>query len=141
MALPSSLKEALQGGVSLAIQVELVYITPSFLLDNHSLNETHQFHIAHHTLSNRYMVHRDQETRPQLFATLDGLQEQIGVEAIRLMEQYIAKHRSIAAQSSAKPHLRLALNKAALPGPVRLSAFISKQWDFDTGWILWDFDN
>ena len=33
--------------------------------------------------------------------------------------------------------MRLALNKFKLPGPMRLNAFIAKQWDIDTGWISW----
>jgi len=36
--------------------------------------------------------------------------------------------------------MRITLNRYELPGPMRLQAFISGDWDVDTGWMTWEFE-
>lgn len=132
---------ALASGVPLSIELDFVYITPRILLENHSLLTRHEFKLERHALSNRFMVSHNNAARPELFATLIGLNDYLSAESLRLFAKYIKEHQPSVTSNSSVPHLRLALDKFKLPGPVRLSAFVSNQWEFDTGWITWDLEN
>ncbi len=135
------MQDALASGVPLSIELDFVYITPRILLDNHSLLVRHEFKLQKHALSNRFMVLHNNEPRPELFATLVGLNDYLSAESLRLFAKYIKEHQATVTSDASVPHLRLVLDKFKLPGPVRLSAFVSNQWEFDTGWITWDLEN
>ncbi len=135
------MREAVSNGVPLSIELDFTYITPRLLLDNHSVTQRHQFKIMRHALSNRFMVLHNDKSRPELFATFLGITDYIGSESIRLFSDYTQETKNLITSDESVAHLRLALDKYKLPGPVRLSAFVSNQWDFDTGWITWDFEN
>jgi hypothetical protein len=141
LSFTQQMRDALVSGVPLNLELDFVYITPRLFVDNHSLFERHAYEIKRHALSNRYMVLHNHETRPQLFATLIGLTDHLGSESLRLFAQYSRLHEAQVTTEASVPHLRLALDKYKLPGPVRLGAFVSNQWEFDTGWITWDFEN
>lgn len=133
--------EAIDSGVPLSLELRLVFITPRWFINNHSLPEQHQFQLTRHALSNRYMVRQNGQSRPLLFATFSGLRDYVRTESLRLFEHYAISHANVVTSENSKPYLRLALNKVELPGPVRIAAFASGQWDFDTGWISWEFAN
>ena len=130
--------EAIQASVPLSLELDLVYITERLLINNYSLLEQHQIVITKHALSNRYMVNTDNNLKPHIFSTVEAARQHIAQEALRLFAEYHQRHQALASSADSAAYLKLSLNKLSLPGPVRLTAFFTRQWDFNTGWIKWN---
>lgn len=139
--LTEQMREAIQSGIPLGFKLTLTYITPRLLLDNHSLSQTHDFKIERHRLSNQFLLWHNQESRPRAFTTLSAVSDYLASTALILTEQYVKTQSAELDTSSSFPAFRLAFDKYALPGPVRLTALWSSEWEFDTGWIRWESVN
>lgn len=126
-------QEAINNGVALKIDCEFANIESYLLLTLASNKKTHYFTLSRHALSNRYIVKRDNLSRPHMFSTIAEATNYITTQAVVLLESYT--------DYDADRKMRLRLNKFELPSPMRLQAFIFDEWDLDTGWLTWNFES
>lgn len=127
--LSSDVKDALDNGITLTFDCELKTEKKIWLFALPQNKIKHNFTLNYHSLSNRYLVRYFGAQAPKNFASSGEATEFISEQSVKFLNQYASK------QSGAK--MRLSLNKFKLLGPMRLNAFIAKQWNIDTGWILW----
>ncbi len=78
------------------------------------------------------MVRKDQQDRQHIFRSLLEAVNFIQSESVTLLGAYT--------KTNEHGQMRIVLNKYELPGPMRLQAFISREWDIDTGWIKWQYE-
>jgi len=130
--LSSDVKEALDNGITLTFDCELKTEKKLWLLSLAQNQIKYKFTLTHHSLSNRYLVQYIEAQPPKNFYSAREAIEFINEQSIKFLNQYASK------QNAAK--MRLSLNKFKLLGPMRLNAFIAKQWDIDTGWISWSHE-
>ena len=121
--------DAIDSGVSLTFNCEFAYITRWLLFDWKSLRFSHEFTISKHSLSDRYLVHRDDQATPLIFRSSSQGVQYIAKSTQNLFRQYVTQDPEL--------ELRVSLSKYDLPAPMRLSAFTSKSWEFDSGWKAW----
>jgi len=129
ITLSSEVKEALDNGITLTFNCELKTEKKIWLLSLPQNQAKYNFTLTHHSLSNRYLVHYLDTQPPKNFGSSGEATEFISEQSIKLLTQYSNQ------QSDAR--MRLSLNKFKLLGPMRLNAFIAKEWDIDTGWTSW----
>lgn len=125
LSLPA--REAINNGVMLQFACDYAALKSFGLLTYYSKQHHHQFVIQRHALSNRYVVRRDELETPRMFKSISEATSYISAQSLRLLEFYADQQQA--------PHLRLTLNKYALPGPMRLNAFIASSWNVDSGWV------
>ena len=98
----------------------------------HRWQKKHRFSVTHHALSDHYLVKLDNHANANLFRSLDAAMDYIATQSVALL----AAHTDTPEAYS----IRTNINKYELPGPMRLNAFISPDWDLDTGWVAWQSD-
>lgn len=130
--LSTQVKEAVDNGIILDFDCELAVINRFWLLSWKDKQKKAQFRLTHHSLSNRYLVYYNESQAPKIFHSANEATSFITEQSIKLFRQYTTEF--------SHPHMRLKLNKFKLLGPMRLNAFIAKQWNIDTGWISWSPD-
>ena len=121
--------EAIDSGISLTFNCEFAFITRWLLFDWKNVKFSHEFTISKHSLSDRYLVHRDDQATPIIFRSSSQGVQYIAKSTQNLFRQYVIQ--------DPKLELRVSLSKYDLPAPMRLSAFTSKSWNFDSGWKAW----
>jgi len=133
LELSNEAQEAINNGVSLTFDCDFAFRQSFWLFTLNKEIKQHQFRIVRHALSNRYIVHRDNLQRPHIFRSIDEATNFIVSQSMKLLKSYNETEKPFA--------MKLSLNKFALPGPMRLNAFISSAWTLNTGWIEWHFAN
>ena len=127
--LSNEAQEAVKNGVTLSFDCQLAIRQSYWLFTTETQRKRHVFMLVRQALSNRYIVKQDKLDTPHLFRTISQATSYIAEHALNLFEFY---------NSDEQPYsMRLSLNKYKLPGPMRLNAFISDDWELDTGWIAW----
>ena len=122
-------RQAIDNGVPLtfvcrfAMQKKFAFLT--WNTDYHA----HRFMVSRHVLSNRYLVRINNAQRPKIFASLTQTMAYISRVSLELFGNYSSLQNEY--------KMRLSLSKYELPGPMRLNAFISSDWNLDTVWIAW----
>ena len=129
ITLSADVKEALDNGITLTFDCEIKTEKKIWFLTLPQNQLKYNFILTHHSLSNRYLVHYTESQPPKNFGSASEATDFISEQSIKLLNQYASQ------QSDAK--MRLSLNKFKLLGPMRLNAFIAKQWSIDTGWGSW----
>jgi hypothetical protein len=127
--LSTEAQDAIQNGVAISFRCLFAKRQTIWFIERSSNVKEHRFSLMRHALSNRYIVKQDELDTPHIFRSLAEANNYIAVQTVLLLEHYNDSNNSYS--------LRLSLNKFDLPGPMRLNAFLSNAWDFDTGWILW----
>jgi len=122
-------QQAINNGVSLTFVCEFAMQKKYAFLTWNTAHHKHQFRVSRHALSNRYLVRTDNLQKPKIFVSLAQTMTYISSSSMHLFRNYIAKQ--------SKYKMRLSLSKYELPGPMRLNAFISSDWNLNTGWIAW----
>jgi len=126
-------QNAVNNGVSLTFDCDFANLQTLFFLNIPRNKTQHRFTLTRHTLSNRYIVKRDNLDTPHMFRTIPEASNYIVMQAIGLLEFYN--------ETDTNRKMRLSLNKYMLPSPMRLPAFIFNEWDLDTGWVRWEFES
>jgi len=122
-------EEAINNGVALTLESEYAKTKKWSGWSWYTNKKQHHFVIMRHALSNRYLVKRDQSETPQIFRSIPEALDFVAYQALLLLESY---------DSQADRHvMRVYLNKFKLPSPMRLNAFLSKAWDYNSGWQHW----
>ncbi|MBX2849209.1 MAG: DUF4390 domain-containing protein [Acidiferrobacterales bacterium] len=123
-------QNAINSGVKITIDCAFANIKHWLFLSVAENTKIHKFTISRHTLSNRYVVKRDDLSTPHMFRSIPEAMNYIGSQALGLMESYTS--------FDSQRRMRISLNKFELPAPMRLQAFLLSNWDLDTGWLAWD---
>lgn len=129
ISLSSEVERAVDNGVPLTFISEYAVVTQILFLKIPRQIQSHQFVVTHHTLSNRYLVSDGSDLPPSIFSSLTDTMNYVANSAMGLFNHY---------HSADTPYrMRFRLSKVDLPGPMRLSAFITADWDINTGWKKW----
>lgn len=125
--LSAEAEEAIDNGVRLVFDARYATSASLVIFSRYRTKHQHQFFVQRHSLSNRYIVRRDNLEIPRIFRSIQQAMRYISQQALILLEFYNDGEETV--------YMRLALDKYALPGPMRLNAFIASAWDIDTGWL------
>lgn len=121
--------EAIDNGISLTFVCEFAVRKKWLFFSLPSQIKRHTFIVSRHALSERYLAHQDDKPTPAIFRS--------SAQSVAFLSKSVKKlYRSYAAQQP-NIQLRVSLNKYELPAPMRLTAFTSAQWHFDSGWSQW----
>ncbi len=130
--LSEEVREAINHGVRLTFICEFAQHRTWLFLAWQDIQKEHRFVVSYHALSSRYLVQQDSEQSAALFRSLDNAMDFITSRSLSLLDSYSDTQHSYS--------LRVSLSKYELPGPMRLNAFISSDWNLDTDWISWQSD-
>ncbi|RBP48830.1 DUF4390 domain-containing protein [Arenicella xantha] len=129
IALSAEVARAVDNGVPLTFISEYAVVTQILFFKIPRHIQSHQFVVTHHALSNRYLVSDGSDLAPNIFSSLTSTMDYVASSAMGLFNHY---------HSPETPYrMRLRLSKVDLPGPMRLSAFITEDWDINSGWKKW----
>jgi len=135
--LSDDVQAAIDSGVSLTFENQFALAQNFFFIRWHSKLVQHDFVVTRHSLSNRYLVHESNNVEPNIFSSMHEAMAHIGETALARFSNYHAQQQP---HPSSMHKMRLRLSKTKLPGPMRLTAFIAKDWDLDSGWKSWHSD-
>ena len=131
--LSEQVEEAIDGGIALTFESEFAHIEHFLFISWPEQVKQHQFTVTRHALSNRYLVKQGSGLAPSMFRSKREAMSFISTSTLELFKRYHAQDTH-----SVEPHqMRLRLSISELPGPLRLSAFINKEWNLDSGWNTW----
>ncbi len=131
--LSEATRNAIDSGVSLTFICDFAVQKKWWFLTFPSEQQRHKFIISRHSLSNRYLVHRDDKPTPATFRSSSQGVAHISKSVQNLFAAYAREKPAI--------ELKVSLSKYDLPAPIRLTAFTSAQWNFDSGWGQWQSIN
>lgn len=127
ITLSAQVQDAINHGVALSINSAFAIRESWWFVKTSAKPRNHRFMIQRHALSNRYIVKRDDLDTPHIFITIPEATNYIAAQSVMLLEFY---------HDTDNPYsMRVSLNKFDLPGPMRLNAFLSSDWEMDTGWV------
>jgi hypothetical protein len=126
--------KALRSGVPLTLLVEVeIEEWREFLWDKRIGGIRQRYRIEHHALSGHYLVTNlatgDQDSFPSIEDAADSLGE--------LREIPVIDERSLRPGYRYEAAVRARLDLAALPGPLRLAAYLSSEWRIGSPWHRW----
>lgn len=133
--LAKEVEEAIDGGISLTFECEFAHIERFLFFAWPEKIKRHRFVVTRHALSSRYLVHQKGQLAPRIFSSKNESLNFIANQSMDLFLKYHTQDRQSGKQSR---EMRLRLSKTELPAPLRLSAFITKEWDLDSGWKAWE---
>jgi uncharacterized protein DUF4390 len=127
--------KALRSGVPLTLLVEVeIEEGREFLWDKRIGGIRQRYRIEHHALSGHYLVTNlatgDQDSFPSIEDAADSLGE--------LREIPVIDERSLRPGHRYEAAVRARLDLAALPGPLRLAAYLSSEWRIGSPWHRWE---
>ena len=125
--LSNEVQMAINNGVKLVFDCDYAKHQLIWLISRHKQYRHHQFELQRHSLSNSYVVRRDSLETQRIFRSIPEATTYISTQAALLFEFYHGQEKSIS--------VRVSLNKYALPGPMRLGAYLTQAWDLDSGWV------
>lgn len=131
--LSDSTLDAIDNGVSLTFVCEFAVIKRWGVFSWKTRKKKYEFVISKHALSDRYHVHKDDNPSPTIFQSSLMSVSQISKQVKRLYQEHLKKQPNT--------EVRIYLSKTDLPAPMRMAAFASSQWDFDSGWVTWPIVN
>jgi len=131
--LSASTVEAIDNGVSLTFECEFAVLRDWWLFKWPEQRQRHRFVISKHAISDRYLIHEDDKPTPEIFRSSSKGVYFISRSVQNLFRTYAREQPDL--------QLRISLNKYDLPAPIRLTAFTSEQWNFDSGWGAWQFED
>ena len=120
---------AIDNGVSLTFISEFAVPKQWGFLNWKTQKETHRFVISKHALSDRYHLYENGSPTPKIFRS----SSMSVIQVAKVIKRHFIDY------SEGKPSLvlRVYLSKTELPAPLRMTAFASSQWDYDSGWGQW----
>lgn len=131
--LSESTLDAIDNGVSLTFVCEFAVIKRWGVFFWKTDKKEHEFVISKHALSDRYHVHKDGSPSPAIFQSSLMSVAQISKLVKRLYQEHVKEQPNT--------EVRVYLSKTDLPAPMRMAAFASSQWNFDSGWGSWPVTN
>lgn len=133
--LAKEVEDAIDGGISLTFECEFAHVERFLFFSWPEQVKLHRFVVTRHALSNRYLVHQKGRLAPRIFSSKN---ESLNFIANQSMDLFLKYHAQDEDSGEGSHEMRLRLRKTELPAPLRLSAFITKEWDLDSGWKAWE---
>jgi hypothetical protein len=126
--------KALRSGVPLTLLVEVdIEELREFLWNKRIGGIRQRYRVEHHALSGHYLVTNlatgEQDSFPSIEDAADSLAE--------LREIPVIDERSLRPGYRYEAAVRARLDLAALPGPLRLVAYLSSEWRIGSPWHRW----
>ncbi len=132
--LSSAAREALEAGVPLTIELELVVIRHRrFWPDVETATLRQGFRLEYHALSQRYIVKNINSGEQRTFATLFSALNFLG----RINDLPIIDAALLEPGNRYDGRIRALLDKDDFPGPLQLLAFWRKGWSLESEWYRW----
>lgn len=130
--------DAVEHGVPVTIKFEMKLIQVRRWWLNKPLLEKQQFYvIKFHALSQQYLLSTEDATGHIAFSNLGSLLHYLGT----LESKPLAPSGYIKPDINYQVAVRASLDIEALPPALRPRAYISDEWDLDTGWYRWFVQN
>lgn len=127
--LSDQVEQAINNGVELTFICEFAVIRHFLFIKWPEQLKNHRFVVKHHALSNSYLVSNETDKAPKIFRSTTDTMNHIASQALRLFASY---------QLDNSPHqMRFRLSTYDLPAPMRLNAFVARDWKLNTGWTEW----
>lgn len=124
--LSNAIDEALQNGVSINLMTTLnLFAKRKYIWDEHIAQWAFTHQISYHSLTRRYILSSPQSNEDFSYSSLDDLLEQIETFSF---QSDILGDTMPQSESGYVLQLRIALDKAALPNPLRIMTYISPAW-------------
>ena len=119
----------MHNGVELTFVCEFALVNTFLFFAWPDQLKSHRFVLRHHALSNSYLVSEGASSGSHIFRSTTDSMDYVAARAMTLFAEY--------SESQPAYKMRLRLSKYELPVPMRLSAFITKDWDLNSGWEAW----
>ncbi len=129
--------EILENGISLTFSYTFVVeekVGLAWLEGEHD-HKTYNYTISYNALTRQYVVNSHRHKKYENFPTLS------------LALAYISEPKNMIVDiTKRQPNriyrggVRLKLDINELPTPLRIPAYLSKEWNLDTGWKYWEFN-
>jgi len=126
-------QNALKNGVPLLIQLDIQVREPHWYWDR-TLAELQQgYLLLYHALSGTFIIHNLNSGTQDHYRNLDTALDALGnVRNLPLIDAKL-----LAPDKDYVVRLRTHLDIESLPAPMRPLAYISADWDLDSGWYTW----
>ena len=132
--LSSDAREALEAGVPLTIELEMLVIRHRrFWPDVETATLRQGYRLEYHALSERYIVKNLNSGEQSTFATLFSALNFLG----RINTLPIIDASLLEPGNRYDGHIRVLLSKEDFPGPLQLLAFWRKGWSLESEWFRW----
>jgi hypothetical protein len=126
--------KALRSGVPLTLLVEVEIDEWREFLWNKRIGGIRQrYRIEHHALSGHYLVTNLATGEQDSFPSIEDAADSLG----ELLEIPVIDERSLRSGHRYEAAVRARLDLAALPGPLRLVAYLSSEWRIGSPWRRW----
>lgn len=136
--LSTEAREALEAGVSLAIEVEVEFLrSRRFWFDDSEANLLQTYDLQYHALSERYLVVNRNTGEQSSFANLFSALNFLG----RLTELPLIDAALIDPEEAYEIRVRTILSTEDFPGPLRLLTFWRRDWSLRSEWYTWPLDD
>ncbi|WP_428100317.1 DUF4390 domain-containing protein [Candidatus Rariloculus sp.] len=134
LRLSTESREALESGlpINIRVEVEIIHLR-RFLLDRETAALTQLYRLQYHALLERYTVRNVNSGNLDTFATLFAALNFLGrVDGLPLIDRAL-----LDPDRRYDIRLRVLLDMAQLPGPLRLLAFWRRDWSLGSEWYRW----
>jgi len=136
--LSTEAREALEAGVSLAIEIEVEFLrTRRFWFDDSAASLRQTYDLEYHALSERYLVGNRNTGEQSSFANLFSALNFLG----RLNELPLIDAALLDPEESYEIRVRTVLSTEDFPGPLRLLTFWRRDWSLRSEWYTWPLDD
>ena len=126
LSLSDTIDEALQNGVTINLMTTLdLFARRKYIWDEHIAQWAFTHEISYHSLTRRYILSSPQTSEDYSYSSLNDLLEQIETFSF---QSDILGDTMPQSETGYVLQLRIALDKAALPTPLRIMTYISPSW-------------
>jgi len=132
--LSDAARNALENGVALELRLDIKVVRPAWIWwESTVASLVQRYRIQYHALSERYVLVWLNSGESQSFRSLSALRETLGqVESLPVIDADLLRTGTRYAVA-----VQAALDTEALPRPLRSMAYISPEWQLESGWQRW----
>jgi len=129
ISLSENVANAINNGIPLTFICEYTPLDQRFFITWRRPPIKYHFVVTHHALTNSYLVSYLPGTAPKIFRSITESMGFVAQRAEAMFNRYNLTEE--------KYQMRVRLSKTELPSPIRFNAFVSQDWDLNTGWKSW----
>ena len=131
-SLNDTVLEALENGVPLTLQLDVIVEHPREYLWNENIAEqTYRFQLQYHALSEKYLVRNLQTGAQDIYPTLRTALLALGrIKSVDLLKKSVLQQNT-----HYIVRLRVSLDIASLPAPMRPLAWLTTDWHLGSKWF------
>jgi len=134
LALSAAAREALENGLPLTILIRMQVLRPRHYLWDQVIAEIVQrFRLRYHALARRYVLENLNTDEQHSFPTLEQALLRLGtLRRFPLIDTHLLEP-----EATYLARIRVELDIEALPTPMRVMAYLSRDWRLDSDWYEW----